>query len=115
VKTTVAAEKGLGESSVLRQRIPLGGCELSQWLNLAWRQVCSQAFAHAPWMHAVEQIVSRQTVTAPAKYVQSRASGYDQMDSIAVGVEKALQQRFPFAVFVQFVEHGDGRFRHKAI
>src|SRR5713226_8747154 len=37
------------------------------------------------------------------------------MDLITVGVEKALQQRFPFAVFMQFVEHCDGSFCPKAI
>jgi len=74
-----------------------------------------QAFAHAPRMHAVDEIPSHQTVASLTKYVESRASRHDQMNSVTVGVEKALEQRLPLPVFVEFAEQCDRRFGPKAI
>ena len=66
-------------------------------------------------MHAVEQIAPHQTVTPATENVEPGTPSYDQTDALAVGVEKALQQSLPFAVLVQFVEHGDGNLRSKAV
>src|SRR5207244_5442053 len=55
-----------------------------------------QAFAHAPRMHAVDEIPSPQTVASLTKYVESRASRHDQMNSVTVGVEKPLSSDFHF-------------------
>lgn len=59
-------------------------------------------------MHAVKQVASHQAVAAPAEHVKSGASGYDQPHSVAISIEKALEQSFPFGVFVQLIEYCDG-------
>src|SRR5215471_10462593 len=66
-------------------------------------------------MHAVQQVASHQAVTAPAENVKAGASRYNQVDPLAVGVKEALQQSLPFAVFVQFVQHGDGDVRGEVV
>jgi hypothetical protein len=59
-------------------------------------------------MHPIKQVAPHQAIAAAAEDVNPGAAGYDQSHAVAVGIEETLEQSFPFGVFVQFVEYGDG-------
>ena len=76
-----------------------------------------QAFAHAPRMHAVDEIPS--TVPSDCRFpdeicrVASFPSRSDELGHRRC--RKALEQRLPLPVFVEFAEQCDRRFGPKAI
>src|SRR5579871_1446993 len=71
-------------------------------------QLCAHALAHAPRMHAVEQVTAHQAIAAAAEDVETRAAGDEQMRLTAIGIEEAFEKGLPLRVFVQLVEHGNG-------
>lgn len=104
-EAAVPPQKQLRESTVLPERLPIGRRQLGGRLNFSLGQVRSQAFTHAPRMHAIEEITPHQAVAAPAENVQAGTAGYDQPDLVAAGVEEAFEQPLPFGVFVQLVQN----------
>ena len=66
-------------------------------------------------MHAIQKVASHEAVAAAAEHVQSGASGYDQTHAVAVGIEEALEQRFPFGVLMQLIEYRHGWVRPQAL
>src|SRR5262245_66181919 len=58
-------------------------------------------------MHPVQEVPAHQTVTAATKYIESRATRYDDAHTLAVDIEKSLEKGFPLTVLVQLIEHAD--------
>jgi hypothetical protein len=55
-------------------------------------------------MHAIKQIPPHQAIAATTENVEPGTARHKQSHPVTVGVEEALEQGFPFRVFVQFVE-----------
>src|SRR5215469_4759868 len=111
----VATKEWLRKSSVLPQRVPVRRAHFLGSVNFFFGQIGSQAFRHAPGMHAVKKVTTHQAVAPSPENLDARASCNNEAYSVAVAVEKAFQQPFPFGVFVQFVERGDWRLRPEDI
>jgi hypothetical protein len=74
-KAAVPSQKRLGESTMLPERILLGRRQLGRWLNLPSGQTCAQAFADAPWMHAILLSASKPAIPSTKQRVILRDGG----------------------------------------
>lgn len=59
-------------------------------------------------MHPIREISTHQAFPTTAERLEIPAARHEDIASIGVSIEEALEQRFPLIKFVNFVDHDEG-------